>query len=329
MPPMASSMAQSRLEQKSCRKWETHSIFQEGDPTNVEWVDASAKYVVKSTGIFTSKEKAKAHLKNRTQRVIISASSTNACISMMGMTLEKYNSLRINSKDFYTNNCSTPWPSHPQQLWHHGGAHDPSPCHHPENCGKIMAGLSWTSLPHLLALPTTKTRSSLSWMGNPQAQPSVCLPQMCWHGSDPLSTESYQWWWLQEGGEVGTGGCSEGHPGKHWGPSCLLWLQQWHLLFHLQYWGWRCPQWPICQIHFLLCQWTIHSNRWWPYGPHLVKAPGSSAPAGEPEKDTDPQTMGSRCPNQSPTHCSPLHSFHPRCPGEEQGLGEPYLLMCH
>lgn len=37
------------------------SIFCERDPVNIKWADASAEYVIESTSVFTTMEKARAH----------------------------------------------------------------------------------------------------------------------------------------------------------------------------------------------------------------------------------------------------------------------------
>ena len=83
-------------------------VTAEKDPSQLKWDEVGAEYVVESTGLFLTEEKAQAHIAAGAKYVVMSAPSKDAPMFVCGVNTDTYAGQKIVSNASCTTNCLAP-----------------------------------------------------------------------------------------------------------------------------------------------------------------------------------------------------------------------------
>ncbi len=97
-------------DQKLCVNGQNVNVYACMNPEEIPWKECGAEYVVESTGVFTSTEKASAHIKAGAKKVVISAPAKDSTPTFVcGVNLDQYKKeMTVVSNASCTTNCLAP-----------------------------------------------------------------------------------------------------------------------------------------------------------------------------------------------------------------------------
>jgi len=84
-------------------------LLRDRDPNNLDWNKSGVEYIIDSSGVFKTMDKASLHLKSGIRKVIVTCPSKDIPMFVVGVNTDKYQGQNIISNASCTTNCLAPF----------------------------------------------------------------------------------------------------------------------------------------------------------------------------------------------------------------------------